>query len=131
MASTSTPWSMTCPPYRRRSAPRSLPRGTPKEDLLDLLTTARAHPDREQICRLLYRFYRRCAEADVPELQRLATTVEVWWPQILAFLQAGITNAGSEGTIDCGAYDFRNPNNQRLRTRCATTRKARGHLNAR
>jgi transposase len=108
-----------------------------KEDLLDVLALARTHPDREHIARLLYRFYRRCAQADVPELERLATTVEVWWPQILAFLHTGITNAGSEGTnrviktIARDAYGFRNPDNQRLRTRCATTRKARGHLNPR
>ncbi|WP_391858853.1 transposase [Streptomyces rhizosphaerihabitans] len=75
---------------------------------------------------MLYRFYRRCAEADLPELQRLATTVETWWPEILAFLHTGITNAGPEGTnrviktIARDAYGFRNPGNQRLRTRCAT-----------
>nr|WP_243420620.1 transposase [Micromonospora globispora] len=108
-----------------------------KEDLLDLLATARTRPDREQVRDLLYRFYRRCADAGLPELQRLATTVETWWPEILAFLHTGITNAGSEGTnrviktVARDAYGFRNPVNQRLRTRCATTRRARGHLDAR
>ena len=108
-----------------------------KEDLLDLLATARTHPDREQVRDLLHRFYRRCADADLPELERLATTVETWWPEILTFLHTGITNAGSEGTnrviktIARDAYGFRNPANQRLRTRTATTRKARGHLNPR
>ncbi|MFF5075374.1 ISL3 family transposase [Micromonospora olivasterospora] len=106
-----------------------------KEDLLDLLATARTHPDREAISRLLHRFYTRCATTDLPELQRLATTIETWWPQILAFLHTGITNAGSEGTnrviktIARDAYGFRNPENQRLRTRAATTRRHRGHLN--
>ncbi|MFD7491046.1 transposase [Streptomyces sp. NPDC059832] len=77
------------------------------------------------------------ADADLPELQRPATTVETWWPEILAFLHTGITNAGSGGTnrviktIARDAYGFRNPGNQRLRTRCATTRRARGHLDAR
>lgn len=108
-----------------------------KEDLLDLLALARTNPDRRQITRLLYRFYTRCADADVPELERLATTVQTWWPQILAFLHTGITNAGSEGTnrviktVARDAYGFRNPVNQRLRTRCATTRKTRGHLGPR
>ncbi len=108
-----------------------------KEDLLDLLATSRSHPDREQIHDLLHRFYRRCADADIPELHRLATTVETWWPEILAFLNTGITNAGSEGTnrviktIARDAYGFRNPVNQRLRTRTATTRKTHGHLNPR
>jgi transposase len=108
-----------------------------KEDLLDLLATARTHPDREQVRDLLYRFYRRCADAGIPELERLASTVEAWWPEILAFLNTGITNAGSEGTnrviktVARDAYGFRNPVNQRLRTRTATTRKARGHLDPR
>ncbi|MFE4997613.1 transposase [Streptomyces mirabilis] len=108
-----------------------------KEDLLDLFATARTRPDREQVRDLLYRFYRRCPDADLPELQRLATTVETWWPEILAFLHTGITNAGSEDTnrviktIARDAHGFRNPGNQRLRTRRATTRRARGHLDAR
>jgi hypothetical protein len=47
----------------------------------------------------------------------------------------GITNAGSEATsrviktIARDACGFGNPVNRRLRTRTATTRKARGHLN--
>jgi transposase len=108
-----------------------------KEDLLDLLALARTHPNREQVCQLLHRFYHRCAAAGLPELERLASTVQTWWPQILAFLHTGITNAGSEGTnrviktVARDAYGFRNPTNQRLRTRCATTRKGRGHLNPR
>ena len=108
-----------------------------KEDLLDLLALARTHPDREQVSRLLHRFYHRCAESRLPELERLASTVQTWWPEILAFLHTGITNAGSEGTnrviktVARDAYGFRNPVNQRLRTRCATTRRARGHLDPR
>jgi transposase len=108
-----------------------------KEDLLDLLALARTHPNREDIRDLLHQFYQRCADAGLPELQRLATTVQTWWPEILAFLRTGITNAGSEGTnrviktIARDAYGFRNPISQRLRTRTATTRKARGHLNPR
>ena len=108
-----------------------------KEDLLDLLALARTEPDRERLAALLDRFYRRCANADLPELEPLATTVQTWWPQILAFIRTGITNAGSEGTnrviktVARDAYGFRNPVNQRLRTRCATTRRTRGHLNPR
>ncbi|TWH70731.1 transposase [Micromonospora olivasterospora] len=103
-----------------------------KEDLLDLLATARTQPDREHVHRLLHRCYNRCTATD---LHRLATTVETWWPQIHAFLRTAITNAGSEGTnrviktIARDAYGFRNPENQRLRTRTATTRRHRGHLN--
>jgi transposase len=106
-----------------------------KEDLLDLLALAHAAPVRSVISNRLTRFYTRCAASGLPELERLASSVSTWWPQILAFLHTGITNAGSEGTnrviktIARDAYGFRNPHNQRLRTRCATTRKARGHLN--
>jgi transposase len=90
-----------------------------------------------EVLHALCQFYERCAASGLPELERLATTVQTWWPQILAFIQTGITNAGSEGTnrviktIARDAYGFRNPVNQRLRTRCATTRRARGHLDPR
>ena len=61
--------------------------------------------DREALCQLrpyeirprLERFYRLAAEADVPELTRLATTIETWWPAVEAFLQLRITNARTEG----------------------------------
>lgn len=105
-----------------------------KEDLLDLLALARTHPDRTAIWTRLSLFYERCAASDLPELQRLASTVSTWWPEILTFIETGITNAGSEGTnrviktVARDAYGFRNPVSQRLRTRCATTRKARGFL---
>jgi len=45
----------------------------------------------------LERFYRLAAEADVPELTRLATTLETWWPAIQAYLALRITNARPEG----------------------------------
>ncbi|MEU4235677.1 ISL3 family transposase [Nonomuraea sp. NPDC026600] len=106
-----------------------------KEDLLDVLALARTHPDRSVIADRLFRFYDLCAASGLPELERLAGTIETWWPQILAFIRTGITNAGSEGTnrviktVARDAYGFRNPESQRLRTRCATTRKSRGCLN--
>jgi Transposase len=34
--------------------------------------------------------------ADVPEVTTLAETIEAWWPQILAFIDTGMTNAGTE-----------------------------------
>jgi transposase len=105
-----------------------------KEDLLDLLALARTAPTPSIISNRLTRFYTRCADSGLPELERLASTVSTWWPEILAFITTGVTNAGSEGTnrviktVARDAYGFRNPQNQRLRTRCATTRKARGCL---
>ncbi|MDM4723441.1 transposase [Micromonospora sp. WMMA1363] len=122
MSTTSKPnW----PRCRHASGRRSWPPGTPRKTCS---TCSRwpVNPNRERVAELLYRFYRRCAHADLPELARLATTVQTWWPQILAFLHTGITNAGSEGTnrviktVARDAYGFRNPVNQRLRTRCAT-----------
>jgi transposase len=50
------------------------------------------------------------------------------WAQILAFLHT--TNRVIK-TIARDAYGFRSPVNQVLRTRTATTRKARGHLSSR
>lgn len=67
-------------------------------------------------------------------MERLATTVSTWRPEILAGITTGITNAASEGinqlikTDARCAFGHRNPTNQRLRARCATTRRARGHL---
>ncbi len=106
-----------------------------KEDLREVLALARMNPERTMVAHRLFRFYDRCAASGIDELERLARTVETWWPHIAAFIWTGITNAGSEGTtrviktVARDAYGFRNPHNQRLRTRCATTRRGRGCLN--
>ena len=106
-----------------------------KEELRRLLALAGTGADRSVISHRLYRFYTWCADAAVPELERLARTIQTWWPAIEAFLHTTITNAASEGynrivKLDArNAYGYRNPENQRLRTRCATTRRARGCLN--
>ena len=69
------------------------------------------------------------AASGQPETERLATTVSRWWPDILAGITTGITNAASEGinraikTDARCAYGYRNPVNQRLR--------AHGHLASR
>jgi transposase len=103
--------------------------------LLALAGTATSGVDRSVISHRLYRFYTWCADAGIPELERLAGTIQTWWPAIEAFLHTKITNAKSEGynrvvKLDArNAYGYRNPANQRLRTRCATTRRARGCLN--
>jgi transposase len=104
-----------------------------KEELRSLLALAGTHPDRSVISRRLYRFYTWCADSGIPELARLAATVETWWPCIEAFIHTKITNAKSEGynrvvKLDArNAFGYRNPANQRLRTRCATTRRTRRH----
>jgi transposase len=102
-----------------------------KEELRTLLATAREGGHRHQISHRLYRFYRWCADADIPELTRLAQTVEEWWAEIEAFCRTGITNARTEGTnrlikeVGRRACGFRNPDNQRRRVRYFCTRQAR------
>jgi transposase len=102
-----------------------------KEELRALLALARTGATRHQISQRLHRFYTWCADTHIPELHRLAATIETWWPQIEAFIHTGVTNAASEGINRLiklearNAFGFRNPTNQRLRSRCATTRAAR------
>ena len=94
-----------------------------KEELRYLLALARTHPPRSEISSRLFAFYDWCARADVPEVTTLAKTIEAWWPQILAFIDTGITNAGTEANNrlikDAAriAFGFRNLDNQRRRVR--------------
>jgi transposase len=105
-----------------------------KEELRKLLALARHGPDRHRISQRLWAFYDWCAHTGIAEIERLAATIERWWPHIEAFIRTGITNATSEGInrvvklVARNAFGFRNAVNQRLRVRCATTRRARGHL---
>jgi transposase len=102
-----------------------------KEELRKLLACAKNGAGRFEISTRLTRFYQWCADSGMAEVQRLARTVDRWWPGILAFLTTGVTNAGSEGNNRLiklearNAFGFRNPVNQRLRSRSATTRLAR------
>jgi transposase len=102
-----------------------------KEELRALLATARRGAVRSDVAHRLTRFYSWCANADIPELTRLAGTVDSWWPEILNFLNTGVTNAGTEGTNrlikDAArvAFGFRNLDNQRRRVRFACTRRHR------
>ncbi|WHU47074.1 ISL3 family transposase [Gordonia sp. L191] len=107
-----------------------------KEELRQLLSAARDNADDTDIRDRLYRFYAWCADADIPEVTRLATTIETWWPAVLAFLHTGITNARTEGynrlvkqvkRVACG---FRNTENSRRRIRfhCTRTQRANVHF---
>jgi len=94
-----------------------------KEELRYLLALARMHAPRSEVSSRLFAFYDWCARADVPEVTTLAKTIEAWWPQILAFIDTGITNAGTEANNrlikDAAriAFGFRNLDNQRRRVR--------------
>jgi transposase len=116
----------------RGCGPRSWPRRLPgellaawiaKEELRYLLALARTSPARSEVSSRLFAFYDWCARADVPEVTTLAKTIEAWWPQILAFIGTGITNAGTEANNrlvkDAAriAFGFRNLDNQRRRVR--------------
>lgn len=106
-----------------------------KESLRTLLALARTGADREEVGHARWKFLTWCADSDIPEVRTLATTVDRWWPEIAAFIDTGHSNAKSEGInrviklVARNAFGFRNADSQRLRTRCVTTRRARGHLN--
>jgi transposase len=103
-----------------------------KEKLRRLLALARTSAVRSQITHRLHDFLAWCAEhAHLPELAALAESIQAWWKEIEAFIATGISNAKHEGLNRViklearQAYGFRNPTNQRLRSRCATTRASR------
>lgn len=103
-----------------------------KEELRSLLALARTGASRFEIAARLHTFYAWCARADIDELTTLATTVETWWPAILAFLNTGITNARTEGLNRLvkqskrSACGYRNPANghRRIRLLCTRTHRA-------
>ncbi|MHA6765729.1 transposase [Streptacidiphilus sp. PAMC 29251] len=101
------------------------------------LTAKHAHvlPDRSAVSAARYRFQAFCADRPyLVELVTLAETVDQWWHGIENYIKTGITNAASEGNNRViklearKAYGFRNRRSQRLRSHCATTRRARGKL---
>jgi transposase len=92
-----------------------------KECLRELLDAVDGGVRAYEIRRRLERFYQCAADADVPELTRLAETIETWWPAVLAFLQLRITNARTEGlnrtikTIKRVGCGYRNQHNYERR----------------
>ncbi len=69
-----------------------------KEELRALLATAQRGGQRHDVAHRLHRFNSWCARSGLPELERLAGTIEAWWPEVLGFLQTQVTNAGTEAT---------------------------------
>jgi hypothetical protein len=62
------------------------------------VTQGETHPpERSRISWKLWVFLTWRADSGLPELERLARTIDTWWPQIEAFLLTGITNAASKG----------------------------------
>jgi transposase len=102
-----------------------------KEKLRDLLGLAGTGPASSAISAKLFAFYHWCRHSGIGELERLAATVGAWQSEVIAAIELDITNAASEGINRLiklearNAFGFRNPANQRLRSRCATTRRTR------
>ena len=80
----------------------------------------------------MWRFQAACADADMPETTRLASTVDTWWPHILVFLQLRVTNARTEGfnriikqvkRVGCGFTNMTNYE-RRIMAHIALTRAA-------
>jgi transposase len=90
--------------------------------------------DRQRVGHARWKFLTWCADSDLPEVRALAAAVDRRWPEIAAFIDTGHRNARGEdinGVIKLvarNAFGFRNADSQRLRTRCVTSRRARGHL---
>jgi transposase len=63
----------------------------------ELLRQLLAQHDPARIRQALWRFYTACADANIPETTRLASTIETWWPAILVALLENVTNSRTEG----------------------------------
>ena len=70
----------------------------------------------------LYRWFMHCADSEVPELHRLARTIDAWTDELLAYFDTdGISNGPTEAMnllikrIKRVGFGFRNFNNYRLR----------------
>lgn len=79
-------------------------------------------PDRARAQAHFYRWLVHCVDADVPELARLATTIDSWHTELLAYFDTGgISNGPTEAInllikkIKRVGHGFRNFDNYRLR----------------
>ena len=79
-------------------------------------------PDRSRAADTLYLLLDYCAHADIPELTRLARTIDSWRPELLAYFDtAGVSNGPTEAInllikkIKRVGHGFRNFDNYRLR----------------
>lgn len=105
-----------------------------KEELRSLLALARQRPDDHHLDSRFYRFLDLCAQVNLSEVTKLATTLEKWWPAVAAFIATRITNARTEGynrlvkQVKRAACGFRNLDNSRRRIRFHCTRKQRAGI---
>jgi transposase len=78
-------------------------------------------PDQARAAQALYRWLTYCADSEIPELARLATTIDSWRSELLAyFTTGGISNGPTEAInllikkIKRTGHRFRNFDNYRL-----------------
>jgi len=87
----------------------------------ELLREVYAATDAAHARRRLTVFYQHCAEAEVPELTRLATTIASWQDEVLAYHSTGMSNGPTEAVnllIEKArriGHGYRNFANYRLR----------------
>lgn len=87
-----------------------------KQERRGLLALHGTGADRSMISHRLCRFYRWCADSNLPQAHTLATTVETWWPALEAL---------SPRTSSGNACGCRNPTNHQRRVRLYCTRARR------
>jgi transposase len=77
--------------------------------------------DHRHARRRLTVFYQWCADAEIPELDRLARTISAWQPEVLAYHTTGLSNGPTEAVnlliekVRRIGHGFRNFANYRLR----------------
>jgi transposase len=78
--------------------------------------------DRARAAQALYRWLAYCADANIPELTRLARTIDSWHAELLAYFDTGGTSNGPTEAINLlikkikrVGHGFRNFDNYRLR----------------
>jgi transposase len=78
--------------------------------------------DRDNAAQRLHRWLVHCADSNVPELHRLASTIDGWRPELLAYFDTGgISNGPTEAMtllinkVKRTGHGFRNFHNYRLR----------------
>lgn len=90
---------------------------------VDLLRRVYQAPDRDTAHRRLITFYEWVAAVDVAEATRLATTIDTWQDEVLAFFDTRASNAPTESanvkskSIRRAAHGFRNCTNYAARIR--------------
>ena len=88
---------------------------------LDLLRAVYAAPDRDTAHRRLVAFYEWVAMVEVDEVTTLATSIDRWQDQVLAYFDTGASNGPTESTnvkiknVRRAARGFRNFDNYRAR----------------